>query len=463
MKDLTQGPVFRHLVGLSAPIAVGMLLQTLYFLVDLYFVSALGDAAIAGVSAAGNVVFIGFAFTQALSVATATLVSHAVGRKDRRDANHVFNQSVVIAALLASAMLVAGNALAGRYMALLGADAATRAAGVSYLRWFLPSIAAQFAVASMGAALRGTGIVKPGMVVQMVGVLLNAALAPVLIAGWGTGHPLGVAGAGLASSLAAAASVILLATYFVRLEKYVRFRPSEWRPRLATWKRMLNLGVPAGGEFALMAVIIGAIYWIIRDFGAAAQAGLGIGSRIMQSIFLPAMAIAFAVPALAGQNFGARNFARVRETFRAAVAANVVVMAVLTLVCQWQAAALVRVFTHDPAVIEVGAGYLRIVSWNFVAVGLVFTCSALFQSLGNPWPSLASKAVRLVTFVAPAIWLSHTAGFALEDVWLLSVASVLIEALTSYSLLRIEMRARLGPSAAQGNPPTGIPATKARS
>ena len=227
MRDLTQGPIFRHLVHLSVPIAVGMLLQTLYFLVDLYFVSALGDAAIAGVSAAGNVMFVAFALTQALSVSTGTLVSHAVGRKDRAEANHVFNQSVVIAALLAVAMLAGGNALAGRYMALMGADEATRAAGVTYLRWFLPSLALQFAVASMGAALRGTGIVKPGMVVQMVGVLLNAALAPVLIAGWGTAHPLGVAGAGLASSIAAAASVLLLTAYFVRLEKYVQFHPGQ--------------------------------------------------------------------------------------------------------------------------------------------------------------------------------------------------------------------------------------------
>ena len=463
MRDLTQGSVFRHLVQLSVPIAVGMLLQTMYFLVDLYFVAGLGDAAIAGVSAAGNVMFVAFALTQALSVATGTLVSHAVGRKDQAAANHVFKQSVVIAAILVVAMLAGGNAVAGAYMRLMGADAATQAAGVTYLRWFLPSLALQFPAASMGAALRGTGIVKPGMVVQMIGVLLNAALAPVLIAGWGTGHALGVAGAGLASSLAAGASVLLLAAYFVRLEKYVRFDPGNWRPDLAAWKRMVNLGAPAGGEFALMGVIIGAIYWIIRDFGAAAQAGLGIGSRIMQSIFLPAMAIAFAVPALAGQNFGARHFARVRETFRVATAANVAIMAVVTLACQWAAEPLVRAFTRDPAVVEVGATYLRIISWNFVAVGLVFTCSALFQSLGNTWPSLLSKAVRLVTFVAPAVWLSHTAGFAIEDVWLLSVASVLLEAVTSYSLLRIEMRERLGPAAAHGNPPDGIPAGKARS
>ena len=82
-------------------------------------------------------------------------------------------------------------------------------------------------------------------------------------------------------------------------------------------------------------------------------------------------------------------------------------------------------------------------------MGLVFTCSGLFQALGNTWPSLFSKAVRLLTFVAPALWLSGRAGFELEDVWWLSVASQLVEALTSLWLLRVEFRARLG--AAKGS------------
>lgn len=463
MRDLTQGPVFRHLVHLSVPIAIGMLLQTLYYLVDLYFVARLGDAPLAGVSAAGNLMFLVFALTQMLAVGTTTLVSHAVGRKDRDEANHVFNQSVALSAALALLTLVGGYAFAGKYMQLMGPDPATREAGVTYLYWFLPGLGLQFALATMSSGLRGTGIVKPGMVVQMATVLLNAALAPVLIAGWGTGHPLGVAGAGLASTVAIAAGVALLGAYFLKLEKYVHLHPRQWRPDMRTWARMLNIGVPAGGEFALIGLIVGVCYWIIRDFGAAAQAGFGIGSRLMQSIFLPAMAVAFAAPALAGQNFGARRFERVRATFAAAAWTNVAIMSLITLICQWKADVLVRAFTRDEAVIAVGTGYLHIISWNFVAVGLVFTCSGLFQAMGNTWPSLLSKAVRLLTFVAPAIWLSRRAGFELDDVWKLSVASQLFEAATSLGLLRIEMRGRLGPAEAAVNPPDGIPAAKGRS
>jgi Na+-driven multidrug efflux pump len=252
-----------------------------------------------------------------------------------------------------------------------------------------------------------------------------------------------VQGAALASTLAIVAGVILLSVYFVRLEKYVGFDAAHWLPRFATWRRILNIGLPAGGEFALMSVFVGVVYWIIRDFGAAAQAGFGIGSRVMQAIFLPAMAIAFAVAPIAGQNFGARLPERVRATFVAAAVSSCAVMITLTLLCQWQAATMIRVFTDDPAVITVGAEYLRVLSWNFVGTGLVFTCSSMFQALGNTWPSLASSAMRLAIFAAPAVMLSQRPGFVLVQVWYLSVATVAIQALVSLLLLRAQMNSRL--------------------
>jgi len=443
MRDLTRGPIFRHILAMAVPIAVGMLLQTMYYVVDLYFVARLGDAALAGVGAAGNLMFVVFALTQMLGVGTVALMSHAVGREDRPDANHVFNQSVALSAACALATLVGGYLVSPLYMRVIGADEATVAAGVTYLNWFIPGLALQFALVVMGSALRGTGIVKPTMIVQAFTVILNTILAPVLIAGWGTGYPLGVAGAALASSLAIAAGVALLAVYFQKLEHYVRFDRAQWRPQLSTWARMLNIGLPAGGEFGLMAVYAAVIYWIVRDFGAAAQAGFGIGLRVMQAIFLPAMAIAFAAAPIAGQNFGAKHYARVRETFRSAAFASCAVMAALTIFCQWEAGLLIRAFTNDPPVLEVGAEYLKITSWNFVAVGLVFSASSLFQAMGNTWPSFASSASRLVLFVVPAILLSMTPGFRIAYVWYLSVATIAAQAILSLILLRREFRVRL--------------------
>ena len=455
MKDLTQGSITRLLIGLAVPIAIGMLFQTLYFLVDLYFVSRLGDAAIAGVSSAGTAGFVILALTQMLGVGTVALVAQAAGAKDQAQANLVFNQSVLLSALCGAATLIAGILVTGPYLRAVSADAATASAGIAYLYAYTPGLALQFAVVALGSALRGTGIVRPTMLVQMLTVVVNIVLAPVLIAGWGTGRPLGTAGAGLASSLAIGVGVLLLWIYFVRLEHYVGLSSKLWRPQWATIRRILNIGLPAGGEFFMMFVILGVIYWVIRGFGPAAQAGFGIGGRMMQALFLPVMALAFGATPLAGQNFGARHYERVRATFWHAAILSSVLMLGLTLVCQLRPQLFIQGFSRQPDVVTVGAEYLRIISWNFVATGLIFTCSGLFQALGNTWPSLLSSASRLLTFALPAFWLSTRPGFTLTQVWHLSVATVALQALTSLWLLRREFRRKLSAAAI---PPVAVAA-----
>ena len=434
--------------------ALGMIFQTMYYFVDLYFVGRLGDTAIAGVSAAGNVQFIVLALTQVLGVGTTALIAQAIGRKDTDDASLVFNQSTSLAFVCAVVTLVLGYGFAASYLGVIGADAATQAAGVRYLFWYLPGLALQFALISMGSALRGAGVVKPGMLVQMMTVVLNAILAPILIAGWGTGRPMGVAGAGLSTSIAIAIGVAVMLFYF-RNDHRVRFNASMLRVRRDVWARILKIGLPSGGEFLLMFAFMGVIYYVIRDFGAPAQAGYGVGSRVMQGVFLPAMAISFATAPLAGQNFGAGRGDRVRETFRSAAIIGSIVMLIPTLLCQWNPDLLIRMFAKDPAVVSVGADFLRMISWNFVASGLIFTCSGMFQALGNTIPSLISGAVRLATFGLPAIWLSRQPGFTMQQVWWLGVITVMLQMAFSVWLLRRELNLRfpVGSDVARVTPP----------
>ena len=158
-----QGSIAGQLVSMAIPIAVGMFFQTLYYLIDLYFVGRLGDHAIAGVGAAGNVTFLVMTFTQALAVGTGALIAQAVGRKDFADADLVFNQSLSLAAVLALLTLVVGYLLAPLYMRSLAADAATIAAGTTYLYWYLPGLALQHSMLLAESASAGTAA-QPGSV-----------------------------------------------------------------------------------------------------------------------------------------------------------------------------------------------------------------------------------------------------------------------------------------------------------
>ena len=113
------------------------------------------------------------------------------------------------------------------------------------------------------------------------------------------------------------------------------------------------------------------------------------------------------------------------------------------LLCQTKPEWLAQGFTKDPAVIEVASHFLRIISFNFIASGLIFTCSGIFQGLGHTWPALAATASRIVTFIIPVIWISTLPGLKIDHVWYVSVASVWLQAMLSLYLLHRTMRTRL--------------------
>src|SRR5829696_4504982 len=156
------------------------------------------------------------------------------------------------------------------------------------------------------------------MVVQTATVILNIVLAPVLIFGWGTGLELGVAGAALSTLIAIAIGVLWMVVYFLPADAYLRFSFRDWAPRLDIWRDMLKIGLPAGAEFAFMAVYLMIVYVIAKPFGSAAQAGFSIGMRVVQSLFMPVVALGFAVAPVAGQNFGAGRGDRVKQVFKTA-------------------------------------------------------------------------------------------------------------------------------------------------
>ncbi len=422
---------------------VSMVFQTMYFLIDLYWVGRLGTDAVAAVAIAGNWSFFVLALTQMLGVGTTAVIAHAVGRKDYHDARLMFNQSLSLAFVIAVLFLFAGFFTLAPYVSAMSADAATAKLARDYLLWFIPAMAMQFGLISMGAALRGGGNFKPTMVVSTVTVVLNMVLAPFLIFGWGTGVPFGVAGAAISSLISILVGVVWMARWFVPHEGYLRFDASMWKPRRQPWKKILTIGTPTGAEFALMTLYLVIVYWIARPFGSAAQAGFGIGGRVIQAGFMPVVALGFAVAPVAGQNFGARLGDRVRRTFRDAALMSTALMILFTIVCHIIPVELMTIFSDDPAVIATGVEYLRIISYNYVASGLIFVSASMFQAMGNTLPSLAASVLRIVIVAIPSIIMSRMPGFTLTWIWYLSVFAVWVQLLTSLYLLRRELARKL--------------------
>jgi putative MATE family efflux protein len=292
------------------------------------------------------------------------------------------------------------------------------------------------------------------MVVQTVTVIINMLVAPFLIFGWLGMPKMGVAGAAFASLVAVVVGVVWLATYFFGSEGYLRFSREDLRPNLPLWKDMLKIGLPAGAEFGMMAVYLMLVTVLARPFGAAAQAGFVIGMRVVQALFMPVVALGFSVAPVAGQNVGARLGDRVKAVFKDAGLMAGGWMLLMAVLCNIAPAALIRVFSNDPAVITVGDEYLRIVSWTFPLSGLIFVCSSMFQAMGNTMPSLIASVTRIVVIAVPAVLLSRMPGFHLVWIWYLSAGAVVLQLGLVLFYLRREFRVRLDAMAA---PPVAAP------
>ena len=218
---------------------------------------------------------------------TTTVMSHAAGRKDRDQAVLLFNQSQVLSLACGVVFLLVMMTLRVSYTRVLSADPVTAALAADYLLWFIPAMSLQFAMVAMGSALRGTGNFKPGMIVQTATVVLNMLLAPILIFGWFTGYPMGVAGAAnrpwwrWSSACSGCLATSRLAT-----------SPAPAVGRLAAPLRHLGehaeIGLPAGAEFALTAVYLFIVYTVCRPIRRIRHGPrFGVGLRLVGSMFLP--------------------------------------------------------------------------------------------------------------------------------------------------------------------------------
>jgi putative MATE family efflux protein len=444
MKDLTKDSITGHIVKMAAPATISMLAQIAYQLVDLYFITRLGTAATAGVSAAGNAVFVVTAMTQTVTVGTVSLIAHSVGRSDWSDTNRIFNESMMLSLTLGAITVVFLWALIGPYMRSVATDGPTIEAGITFMRWIAPGYALMVPMAAIGSALRGAGVVQPQVVIYLLTVVINIVLAPILIAGWGTGVPLGLMGGGLATTLSVAVGVLLMAVHVHGKERHLKFdRVLLSSRRLQRWRQILAIGLPASGEYTLIFLSTTVIYYAVRHLGPEVQAGVGIGSRILDVVLLPALAIALAAGPIAGQNFGARNNERVRETFRKAALIGGGAMFVATALVQWRAQSLLPMFDAPPATVVVTTLFLHLMSWALVAQGLVFLCQSMFRGLGNSVPPLLSASIRFLLLTAGALWLSARPGFRFEQVLYLLVGVTVLQASISLWLLRLEFGKRL--------------------
>ena len=424
--DLTEGPILKTLVRLAVPVTVSMVMFTVYLMVDLYFVGRLGPEAVAALSISGNAFFIHLGFSAILGTGGMALIAQAFGRKDYDYAARVFKQCILLALIVGVVEATVGLMIAPAYLKYFGGTGKSLEWGIQYFQIFVISFLFMILLYTMGNCYRGMGNTKTPMIIMLQANLMNIVLDPILIFGW-LGLPgMGVRGAALASVIS---QIYALAIYgyllFVK-ESHINIK-GKWQLNLGIIRKNLYIGVPSGLNHFLLAANLLITFRVIGDYGTAALASIGIGFRILQAIYIPVIAVASAMAAIVGQNFGANKYKRITGTFARAWLISTMFMLFCTAVCQTFPDYIIGIFSNDPDVIRFGVSYLRVFSLGFIIVGAIMVFSAVFQGLGKTYPSLIGAVVDNALFAGLVFTLPVYFSWGIQSIWWIKLTTAIIE------------------------------------
>jgi len=424
--DLTAGSIPKQLLRLSGPIAFSMIMFTLYLMADLYFVGRLGPDAVAAVSISGNAFFVILGLSFVLGIGGMALIAQAFGRKDYEEAAKVYKQSLILATLVGIASSLTGLAIAHPYIAFFGGAGQSLEWGVQYFRIFSISFFFVLILHVIGACYRGMGDTKTPMIIMVLSTILNIILDPLLIFGLLCFPRLGVRGAAIASLLS---QFIALAIYIymilIRGQHLEIKRP--WRLDMSIIKRSLSIGLPSGLTYFLLALNMLITYRVVSIFGTPALSSIGIGFRILQSIYMPVVAVTSAMAAIVGQNYGAGKQSRITTTLWTGWAISCGIMISGTALCRFFPGILIEIFSNDKSVIHYGIIYLTIMSLGNVIVGTIMTMSAVFQGFGKTYPVLIAAVFDNVLFACLVFTLPGIFGWGIQSIWWIKLATASIE------------------------------------
>ena len=424
--DLTEGPILKTLVRLAVPVTIAMVMFTVYLMVDLYFVGRLGPEAVAALSISGNAFFIHLGFSAILGTGGMALIAQAFGRKDYDYAARVFKQCILLALMVGVVEAAVGLMIAPAYIKYFGGTGKSLEWGIQYFQIFVISFLFMILLYTIGNCYRGMGNTKTPMIIMLQANLMNIVLDPILIFGW-LGLPgMGVRGAALASVISQIYALAIYAYLLFIKDSHIDIK-GKWQLNLGIIRKSLYIGVPSGLNHFLLAANLLITFRVISEYGTAALASIGIGFRILQAIYIPVIAVASAMAAIVGQNFGANKYKRITGTFARAWLISTMFMLFCTAVCQTFPDYIIGIFSNDPDVIRFGVSYLRVFSLGFIMVGAIMVFSAVFQGLGKTYPSLIGAVVDNALFAGLVFTLPVYFSWGIQSIWWIKLTTAIIE------------------------------------
>jgi putative MATE family efflux protein len=431
-RDMTVGSIPRHLIAFSLPMLAGNALQTAHSFVNAIWVGQfLGKTSLAAVTVSFPIMFVLIAVGIGLTMATGILISQHYGAKDMPAVRRVVDSSLLLFAVLSLVLVAAGELLTPQVLRAMDTDPEVLPLACDYMRIFLLSLPLGFGLFLFRSMLQGIGDSTTPLYFQSAAVILTAVLDPILMFGWLGAPALGLNGTAWALVIAQALALVALVVWLRRrhnpVAPAIEWKGVDWRTTLTT----IRIGVPAAVQQSLLSISMVFVIGIVNGFGEETTAAFGAASRVDQLAFMPALAFSMAASTLAGQNIGAGRMHRVREIFWWGCLLNGGVTAAASLVAVLAPRMLLRIFTSDPVLIDLGVDYLRIVGSCYIFWAFMFIANGIINGSGH---TIATTVISLVSLwivrVPVAFWLSRRMD-SVDGVWYAMSLSFAISMLAS--------------------------------
>jgi len=407
----------RHLLAVAWPVSVSFLVQTLYNLVDAFWLGKLGKTALVAPTVTMNVVFIGIALAMGLGQAGTTLISQYRGAGRPEEMGRAAGQTLIIQLVVGTLIAVLGLIFAAPLLRLLATPEDAFAETLVYMRWILAGIPLMFVFHVYQGIYSGLGDTVGPMRINVATVLLNVVLDPILIFGWGPVPAMGVAGAAAATVLSRAVSSALAVRAMFGGGGF-RIRRCDLRPDAGTTRRLLRIGLPLSLGQTMTSLGFTLLIGIVNGFGSAATAAFGVGHRIVMTVSVPAWAMAQANATAVGQNLGAGFPERALLSVKRSASLIAAVLLPLTTLTFIFGGHITRVFVDDPQVIAYGRDLLRITSPSVFLFSLILVMFGAFQGSGHTVPVMVVNVGRLWAVRIPLSWLMAVSlGMGPNGLW----------------------------------------------
>jgi putative MATE family efflux protein len=417
-RDFTQGSIPRHLIAFSAPMFAGSMLQALYNTVDSVWVGRfLGPMALGAVSITFPLIMALLSLVMGLTTAATTLVAQYRGAGDEAKVQRAVSTALIMLAVLGALFSALGAIFRYPLVDLVQPPAEIRDQAAAYFGIFMAGVLGMFLYNVLSAILRGLGDSRTPLTFLAIAAVTNIVLDPLFIFGVGPFPKMGVAGAALATIISQALSAVLLWRHLRRHTALLPASKDRWVVDWPILKLIVRIGLPSGLQQALVSFAMVAVTAIISNFGPEVVAAFGAGSRLDQFGFMPAMSIGIAISAVAGQNMGAGRFDRVASAVRWSAGLAAGLTALVTAVAMLRPNWLMGLFTDDPKVLEVAAGYLWYMGPTYIPFALMFVYGGVIRGAGDSMPPLIFSVIALWGARVPlAYFLSRSMGA--NGIWL---------------------------------------------